>query len=77
MDDFSKEQAIHEKKLILELYQQHRNHTEIAICIQRERKIFKQGNTNLTHCLTFVEQTILDNQHRRNHDECGETDAEK
>jgi hypothetical protein len=52
---------IHERELdlIKELYKNGSTHTEIAKCIQRERKLFKAGHTDIGECLREVEETIL------------------
>ena len=54
-----------EKKLILELYKKDRTHTEIAICIQRERKVYKNPRIQMSDCLSDVEQIILDEYRRK------------
>jgi hypothetical protein len=64
-----------ERKLILELYRQERTHTEIAVCVQRERKIYKKKQTELNDCLRAVEETIL-THYRRKIDELSEKEQE-
>ena len=56
-----KELEISERELeiVKELYKGGRTHTEIAICVQRERKIFKIGSTEIGDCLKDVERIIL------------------
>ena len=54
-----------EKKLILELYKTDMTHTSIAVCIQRERKIYKNARIQMSDCLADVEQTILDEYRRK------------
>jgi hypothetical protein len=56
-----KELEISERELeiVKELYKGSRTHTEIAVCVQRERKIFKIGSTEISDCLKDVERIIL------------------
>jgi hypothetical protein len=48
-----------EFELIQELHKKGSTHTEIAKCLQRERKIFKTEPTDIGECLKEVENTIL------------------
>jgi UDP-galactopyranose mutase len=57
--DDKKPNFARELELIKELHKKGSTHTEIAKCIQRERKIFKAEPTDIGNCLIEVEKTIL------------------
>jgi hypothetical protein len=54
-----------EKNLVIELYKKMYSHTDIAKCIQRERKLLKKETLDIAQCLRFVENTLLENQRRK------------
>lgn len=53
-----------EAELINELHRKGHTHTDIARCLERERKIFKVEPAELSECLKEVERIIL-NTYRR------------
>lgn len=64
-----------ELELIQELHKKGSTHTEIAKCLQRERKIFKAEPTDMGECLKEVEKIILNTYRwRGTKDELTKTD---
>ena len=66
-----------ELELVKELHKKGRTHTEIALCVQRERKIFKVGSIEIGECLKDVEQILLNFYRWRNSNELKTTDTKE
>ena len=54
-----------ELELVKALYQKHYSSTDIAVCLQRGRKIYKWEQTDISECLKDVQDVVLEICRRR------------